>query len=107
MFIIWAFQILYLKCHVVRKPIFVVSDQGKQNPRYTATEDGKRLEISDLRSRGIVLLKTNNYVAKAKGPIPHSRLRLCFRICKNQGFLSHGSNKILYTAYVVLFVKMN
>ena len=36
---------------VVRKPVFGVSDQVS----CTATEDGQRLEISDLGSRGIVL----------------------------------------------------
>ena len=32
---------------VVRKPVFGVSDQVQHNPGCTATEDGKRLEISD------------------------------------------------------------
>ena len=40
---------------VVRKPVFRVSDQVRHKPGCTATEDGKRLEISDLGSRGIVL----------------------------------------------------
>ena len=40
---------------VVRKPVFGVSDQVPHKLACTATEDGKRLEISDLGSRGIVL----------------------------------------------------
>ena len=40
---------------VVRKPVVGVSDQVPHKPGCTATEDGKRLEISDLGSRGIVL----------------------------------------------------
>ena len=37
------------------KQVFGVSDQVRRKPGCTATEDGKRLEISDLESRGIVL----------------------------------------------------
>ena len=40
-------------CLVVRKPVFRVSDQVRHKPGCTATEDGWRLEISDLGSRGI------------------------------------------------------
>ena len=40
---------------VVIKPVFGVSDQVRHKPGCTATEDGWRLEISDLGSRGIVL----------------------------------------------------
>ena len=40
---------------VVRKPVFRVSDQIRHKPGSTATEDGLRLEILDLDSRGIVL----------------------------------------------------
>ena len=40
---------------VVRKPVFGVFDQVRHKPGCTATEDGKRLEISDLGNRGIVL----------------------------------------------------
>ena len=39
----------------VRKPVFVVSDQVRHKPGCAATEDGKKLEFSDLGSRGIVL----------------------------------------------------
>ena len=45
-------------CHmrlVVRKPVFGVSDQVPHKPGCADTEDGERLEISDLGSRGIVL----------------------------------------------------
>ena len=40
---------------VVRKRVFGVSDQVPHKPGCTATEDGQRLEISDLGSRWIVL----------------------------------------------------
>ena len=40
---------------VVRKPVFGVSDQVRHKPGCTTTEDGLRLEISYLGSRGIVL----------------------------------------------------
>ena len=38
-----------------RKPVFGVSDQVQYKPGCTATEDGKRREISAVESRGIVL----------------------------------------------------
>ena len=41
---------------VVRKPVFGVSDQVGHKPGCTTTEDGWKLEISDLGRRGIVLL---------------------------------------------------
>ena len=40
---------------VVRKPVFGFSDLVRHKPGCTATEDGYRLEISDLGSRGIVV----------------------------------------------------
>ena len=41
--------------HVMRKPVFGVSVEVRLEPGCTATEDGYRLEVSDLGSRGIVL----------------------------------------------------
>ena len=40
---------------VARKPVFGVFDQVQHKLSCTATEYGKRLEISDLENRGIVL----------------------------------------------------
>ena len=40
---------------IIRKPVLAVSDQVRHKLGCTATEDGSRLEISDLGSRGIVL----------------------------------------------------
>ena len=40
---------------VVRKPVFGNSDQVTHKPGCTTTQDGKKLEISDVGSRGIVL----------------------------------------------------
>ena len=41
------------------KPVFGVSDQVRHKPHCTATEDGSRLEISDLVSREIILCREN------------------------------------------------
>ena len=40
---------------VLRKPVFAVFGQVKYKPGCTATEDGLKLEISNLESRVIVL----------------------------------------------------
>ena len=40
---------------VLRKRVFGVSDQVPHKPGCVGTEDGYRLEIPDLGSRGIVL----------------------------------------------------
>ena len=47
----------FIMSHVVRKPVFGVSNQVRHKPGCSTTEDGLRLEISDLGStcRGIVL----------------------------------------------------
>ena len=39
----------------MRKPVFRVSDLVRNKPECAITDDGYRLEISDLGSRGIVL----------------------------------------------------
>ena len=65
---------------------FELSDLVRHKPGCTAIEDGLRLEISDLDSRGIVLSKY--LVAKTKALISfavtfrEADLRLCFCICK-------------------------
>ena len=47
----------------MRKPAFGVSDNFRHKPGYTATEDGKRLKILDLGSRGTVhIVKTNTLI---------------------------------------------
>ena len=40
---------------VLRKPVFGVSDHVRHKPGWTATENGWRLEILYLGSRGIAL----------------------------------------------------
>ena len=47
----------------MRKPVFGVSDQAPHKPGCTATEDGLRLEISDLGRKGI---DCTIHVAKTK-----------------------------------------
>ena len=46
----------YVSC-VMRKPVIRVSNYVRHKPGFTATEDGQRLEISDLQCRGVVLSK--------------------------------------------------
>ena len=41
--------------HIARKPVFEVAGQFCHKPGCTATEDGEKLEIFDLGSKGIVL----------------------------------------------------
>ena len=67
----------------MKKPVFGVSDQVRHKPGCTTTEDGWRLEISDLGSRGIVLSICENKDADQL---------LCFRICINLVFSRRGSN---------------
>ena len=46
----------HFKSRVVRKPVFMVSDQVQPKSGCIAIEDGQRLEILDLGSRAIVLI---------------------------------------------------
>ena len=41
--------------HVMRKPIYRVSDQVRRKPACAATEARQWLEISDMETRGIIL----------------------------------------------------
>ena len=61
----------------VRKPTIWVSTWSDTN-RTVVIEDGKRLEILDLESRGIVLYV---YIAKVSSYC-EADLRLCFRLCR-------------------------
>ena len=45
--------------HVTTKPVFGISDQVQHKLGCSATEDGLRLEFSDLGSRRIVLCSEN------------------------------------------------
>ena len=69
----------------MRKPVFGVSDQVLHKPGCAITEYGKRLEISDLESRVIVLS------VQQKQGYREADLRLCFRICRNPVFSRRGS----------------
>ena len=67
----------------MRKPVFGVSDQVRHNPGCTATEDGYRLEISDLESRVILLCSENKGADQIHGN--HAAdLCFCFCICKKK-----------------------
>ena len=59
-----------------------IFDQVSHKPRCSASGDGKKLEISDLGSRGIGKTKAHDLAAD---------LRLCFRICKKAVFSWSGS----------------
>ena len=71
---------------VVIKPVFRVSDLVQHKLGYTTTEDGWRLEISYLGSRGIVLCSENKGADQLRG-YREADLRLCFRKCKKACFL--------------------
>ena len=70
------------------KTNILVSDLVRHKPGCTATEDGLRLEISDLESRGIVLsnLCSENKGADQLHGYREADLRLCFRICQTLVF---------------------
>ena len=56
--------------------VFGVSDQARHKLGFTDTEDGKRLEISVLKSKRIILCINGD---KAYGT---TDLHLCFCVCK-------------------------
>ena len=70
----------------MRKSVFGVSDQDRHEPGCTAAEDGQRLEISDLSSRGIVLSVKRNKGTDQLRSFCAADLRLCFRVCKKPVF---------------------
>ena len=78
----------------MRKPVLGVSDQVRYKPGLTATEDGQRLEISDLGSRAIVLSMWRKQRRDQLHGYRKADLRLCFRICKKSVFSRRGSNLI-------------
>ena len=72
----------------MRKPVFGVSDQVRHKVKLdcTATEEGYRLEISYIGSRGIVLAISENKGADQLRGYRKADMRLCFRICKKLVF---------------------
>ena len=73
------------------------SDQVRLKPGYTVIEDGQRLEILDLESRGIVLSVVYYPCSEDKGADQlrsycEADLRLCFRLCRLLVFPCGGSN---------------
>ena len=74
-----------LKSLVVRKPVFGVSNQVTHKSGCTATQDGKRLEISYLGNRGIVLCSKNKGADQLRGYC-EADLRFSFHICKTLVF---------------------
>ena len=76
----------------MRKPVFGVSNQAPYKPGCTTTQDGKRLEISYIESRGIYYPCSENKGADQLCGYREADLRLCFRICKKLVFSWRGSN---------------
>ena len=70
----------------MRKPVFGVSDQVSHKPGSTTTQDGYRLEISYLESRGLYYLGSENKGADQLRGYREADLRLCFRICNTLVF---------------------
>ena len=70
------------------KPVFGVSDQVGNKLGCTATEDGLRLEISDLESslEGLYYLCSENKGADQLRGYREADLGLCFGICKKPVF---------------------
>ena len=73
----------------MRKPVFGVSDQGDTNRSAQSTEYSERLVISIWEEEGLYFLSSENKDAdQLRGCYREADLRLCFRICKNPGFLT-------------------
>ena len=64
--------------HIMRKPVLGVFDLVQHKPDCTASEEGQRLETSDLEKEGLYYLFSEN-----KGT---DGLCLCFCKCKKQVF---------------------
>ena len=69
-------------------------DQVRHNPGCTVTEAGWKLEILDLRRRGIVLSCSENKGADQLRGYREADLRLCFRPSILLVFLCSGSNTV-------------
>ena len=64
----------------------LVSDRVRHKSGCTATEDGWRLEISDLEVKGLYLLCSENKDADQLRGYREADLCLCFRICETLVF---------------------
>ena len=74
----------------MRKTVFRVFDKVQNKSGCTATEDGLRLDISDLESGIVLPVDCTMYVVKTDTDQQHgygtADLSLCFCICKKQIF---------------------
>ena len=71
----------------MRKPVLGVSEQDRNKPDCTATEDGgERLDILDLGSRGIVLCSENKD-AEQVCSYRATDMHFCFSHLQKAGFL--------------------
>ena len=95
-----AAQHLYMS-RSVRKLVFGVSNQIRHKPGCTATEDGLRLEISELESRGIVLSKWRKQRRWSASLLPWSWSASLFSHMQKLGFLS---SRLIYST-ILLFPK--
>ena len=78
--------------HVREKTNNLGSDQLRHKPGCTVTEDGKRLEISDLGRMGLYYLCSDNKGADQLRIYCEADLRICFRLCRLLVFSRTGSN---------------
>ena len=87
------FQCIILFEPVREKTNNLGSDQVGHKLACTITADGKRLEILDLESRGIVLryMCSENKGADQLRSYCEADLRLCFRLCRLLVFPCVGS----------------
>ena len=83
---------------VTRKPVFGVCDQGTLKPACAVTEASYRLEISDIKSRGIILSRQRTTKVMI-------RLRGCAGCADAQAaplLLAYGINRFSHdTAYFI------
>ena len=73
----------------MRKSFFGAFDQVRHELGCTATKDGQRLKISNIRSRGIlyIYVYSEDKCADQLQGDSAADLRLCFQIRKKQVFL--------------------
>ena len=76
----------------MKKPVFGVSDQVEHKSSCTASENSQRLKISDLGSKVIYYLCSENKDSDQLRGYREADLHLCFRICKKPVFSWRSSN---------------
>ena len=103
----------WVHCHLsrdVRKPVFGVSDQVRNKPGCAATEDGWRLEISDLESRGIVLSKWRKQRRWSATRLSRSWSASLFSHMQKSGFLTsrliYRGIRSIFSIFILFLMKI-